>query len=59
MLNGLMGQGVINQLSPDKIRLSVTLDTHPPTPLPLTVLLALASPQNAKAIFAAFDDTRR
>lgn len=48
MLNGLMGQGFISQLSFNEIRLTVTLDTPPPSPLLLTVLLALPRPKMLK-----------
>ena len=48
ILNGLMGQGFISQLSFNEIRLTVTLDTPPPSPLLLTVLLALPRPKMLK-----------
>ncbi|WP_067581678.1 16S rRNA (uracil(1498)-N(3))-methyltransferase [Endozoicomonas ascidiicola] len=48
LLNGNVGSGVITHLSPDRMQLRVTLDTPPPSPLPLTVLLALPRPKMLK-----------
>ncbi len=46
LLGGLMGEGVVLALDPDHVRLRVCLDTQPPAPLPVTVLLALPRPKS-------------
>ncbi|MGB0360821.1 MAG: 16S rRNA (uracil(1498)-N(3))-methyltransferase, partial [Endozoicomonas sp.] len=48
LVNGNMGTGVITYLSSDQMQLKVILDTVPPPPLPLTVLLALPRPKMLK-----------
>ena len=48
LLNGRMGEGVITNLSPDCLEMSVNLTEEPPAPLPLTVLLALPRPKMLK-----------
>lgn len=42
--NGLMGQAVIESDTPEGISLRVTLDTAPPEPLPVTLMLAMPRP---------------
>ena len=45
LVNGLMGEGLIRELDDQRITLDITLDIQPPTPLPLTVVLALPRPK--------------
>lgn len=44
-VNGLMGQGRIRSLDAEKACVDIHLDTLPPTPLPLTLVLALPRPK--------------
>lgn len=45
LLNGMMGRGDVIHIDKQAIRLQVTLDTPPPKPLPVTLLLALPRPR--------------
>lgn len=47
-INGKVGTGVILELTPEAMKLSVTLTEEPPEPLPLTILLALPRPKMLK-----------
>ncbi|MCL6270599.1 16S rRNA (uracil(1498)-N(3))-methyltransferase [Sansalvadorimonas sp. 2012CJ34-2] len=47
-LNGLMGEAIITRLQKDVLELDFTLDTEPPSSLPVTVLLALPRPKMLK-----------
>jgi 16S rRNA (uracil1498-N3)-methyltransferase len=49
-LNGLVGTGIITQLTDDAVELQISLTEEPPKPLPLTVVLALPRPQMLKRI---------
>ncbi len=51
LLNGNMGQAVVEEISPDTISLSVSFDHPPPAPLPLTLIVALPRPKMLKRIF--------
>lgn len=44
-LNGLLGSGEVIAIDGDAARLRVTLDQLPPSPLPVTVILALPRPK--------------
>ena len=44
-INGLMGQGVIEDIDSAALILSVSLDEQPPAPLPVTLILALPRPK--------------
>ncbi len=48
VLNGLMGKGEVIALDETCVELKVKLDTEPPAPLPVTVLLALPRPKMLK-----------
>lgn len=50
MVNGLMGEGVLLEQSPERLLFSVRLDQPPPPRLPLTLLLALPRPKMLKRI---------
>ena len=50
LLNGPLGQGKVLKLTSDSATLQLELNTAPPAPLPLTVLLALPRPQMIKRI---------
>jgi RsmE family RNA methyltransferase len=52
MVNGKMGQAVITELVSNHAELEVTLTENPPTPLPLTVILALPRPKMLKRILS-------
>lgn len=49
-LNGKMGRGVIEELSESRLCLQVILDTPPPSPLPLTLIVALPRPKMIRRI---------
>lgn len=49
-INGRLGQGVIEHLDNNELRLALTLDQTPPSPVPLTLILALPRPQQIKRI---------
>ncbi len=49
-LNGNMGRGRVTRLSGRDCRLTVCLDTAPPDPLPLTLVLALPRPKMLRRI---------
>ncbi|RDE22814.1 16S rRNA (uracil(1498)-N(3))-methyltransferase [Motiliproteus coralliicola] len=51
LIDGLIGQGRIIQLSSSQLELDVQLDQSPPPQLPLTLLLALPRPKMLKRIF--------
>lgn len=51
MINGLMGRGIIEQLTDEEARIRLSLDQPPPAQLPLTLLLALPRPKMLKRIF--------
>ncbi len=44
-INGLMGQGMIDAIDSAALTLSVHLDEQPPSPVPVTLLLALPRPK--------------
>ncbi len=48
VLNGLMGKGEVIALDETCVELKVKLDTEPPAPLPVTVLLTLPRPKMLK-----------
>lgn len=50
LINGNTGQGVIRELRENVMILEVNLDTEPPEPLPITLLLALPRPIVLKRI---------
>ncbi|MBD3419156.1 MAG: 16S rRNA (uracil(1498)-N(3))-methyltransferase [Chitinivibrionales bacterium] len=50
LINGATGRGKILNQSPDSIDLQVVLDTVPPSPLPITLCLALPRPKQLKRI---------
>ena len=50
-INGLMGQGTVLSIDHSSISLQVTIDTPPPTALPLSLVLALPRPKMLKRIF--------
>lgn len=51
LLGGRIGRGVVTRLD-DALEMSVTLDTEPPQPLPLTLLLALPRPKVLNRVIA-------
>lgn len=51
LVNGLMGEAVIQSLQKDSVQLQVELKEAPPEKLPLTLLLALPRPKMLKRIF--------
>lgn len=53
LINGNMGQGIITALDDQQLGLSVILQDSPPTPLPLTLILALPRPKMLKRIVQA------
>ncbi|KUJ81602.1 16S rRNA (uracil(1498)-N(3))-methyltransferase [Microbulbifer flavimaris] len=50
LLNGAIGRGEVLQIDDNQVRLEVTLQDAAPTPLPLTVILALPRPKMLKRI---------
>jgi len=52
LLNGHLGEGVICQITAQKVLLDVDLNTAPPLPSPLTLLLALPRPLVVRRILA-------
>jgi 16S rRNA (uracil1498-N3)-methyltransferase len=46
--NGKMGTGTVTSLNNDKIEMKVILSDNPPTPIPLTLILALPRPKSLK-----------
>jgi len=48
LLNGLIGTGKVTAIASDELTMEVTLTTQPPSPLPLTLLLALPRPKMLK-----------
>lgn len=50
-INGLIGIGVIREISNEFVELDISLDREPPKKLPLTVILALPRPKMLKRIF--------
>ncbi|MFH2058633.1 MAG: 16S rRNA (uracil(1498)-N(3))-methyltransferase [Pseudomonadota bacterium] len=52
-LNGKMGKGVVTRISSNSCQMAVTLDTAPPEPLPLTLVLALPRPKMIRRIVQA------
>jgi 16S rRNA (uracil1498-N3)-methyltransferase len=51
--NGRIGRGTITNLSDDALEMDVALDRDPPSPLPLTVILALPRPKVLNRVIAA------
>lgn len=51
LVNGLMGEGVIEALTDASLRIRFELTQTPPEKLPLTILLALPRPKMLKRIF--------
>ena len=49
-LGGLMGEGQITALAPDRVELQVTLNHPAPAKLPITLLLALPRPKMLKRV---------
>lgn len=52
-IDGLLGNGRVLELTPDRLQLEVQLDQPPPPVLPLTLLLALPRPKMLKRILQA------
>jgi 16S rRNA (uracil1498-N3)-methyltransferase len=52
-LNGLLGTGVITQLTSALLEMEVCLDHPPPPALPVTLLLALPRPKSLKKVLQA------
>lgn len=52
-LNGKMGNGVVSRITSDHCQLTIVLDTAPPEPLPLTLVLALPRPKMIRRIVQA------
>lgn len=50
LLNGKMGEGLIEELNETKLSLQVTLNTPPPSPLPLSLIVALPRPKMIRRI---------
>ncbi|HEX5277320.1 MAG TPA: 16S rRNA (uracil(1498)-N(3))-methyltransferase [Fluviicoccus sp.] len=50
MVNGLLGEGVLLEQTPERLLFSLQLDQSPPPRLPLTLLLALPRPKMLKRI---------
>ena len=49
-LGGLMGRGELLSLNAEQAELQISLDTHPPAKLPLTLLLAVPRPKMLKRV---------
>jgi RsmE family RNA methyltransferase len=49
-VNGKVGSGIIQHISPDKVELEVLLNHNPPKALPLTLILAMPRPKVFKRI---------
>ncbi len=49
-LNGKMGTGVVQEISHNCAKLLINLDTPPPKPIPMTLILALPRPKMLKRI---------
>ncbi len=45
IVDGLMGEGLISSIDTQQACLDIRLDTEPPAPLPLTIILALPRPK--------------
>jgi RsmE family RNA methyltransferase len=45
LLNGLIGEGLVREITPDTLTLEVSLTEPPPVPLPVTLLLAMPRPK--------------
>jgi RsmE family RNA methyltransferase len=50
VINGMMGQGRISDLNSQSATIQFCLDTQPPPPLPLTMILALPRPKMLRRI---------
>ncbi len=50
--NGKIGTGVVTRLDANALEMRVTLDHHPPTPIPLTLILALPRPKVLNRVLA-------
>jgi RsmE family RNA methyltransferase len=50
VINGMMGQGLISALNSQSATIQFSLDTQPPPPLPLTMILALPRPKMLRRI---------
>lgn len=50
LLGGEMGNGEVQELTPEKLVLRLSFDQSPPPPLPVTLLLALPRPKMLKRI---------
>lgn len=50
VLNSRTGTGIIRESAPDRITMDVTLDSDPPAPLPVTLLLAMPRPKGFRRI---------
>ncbi|MCV6611951.1 MAG: 16S rRNA (uracil(1498)-N(3))-methyltransferase [Amphritea sp.] len=48
MLNGKIGTGIVTELTEQAVTLQIDLTSEPPSPLPLTMLLALPRPKMLK-----------
>jgi 16S rRNA (uracil1498-N3)-methyltransferase len=49
-LNGLMGHGIVTDMTDQSISLDIVLDTPPPPPLPCTVCIALPRPKTLRKV---------
>ncbi len=47
---GLVGDGIVTEISAERVDLDIMLDTPPPPKLPLTLLLALPRPKSLKRV---------
>ncbi|NJD57494.1 MAG: 16S rRNA (uracil(1498)-N(3))-methyltransferase [Nitrospirae bacterium] len=50
LLNGPVGRGTITSISPDALEMAVVLDREAPSPLPLTLILALPRPKMLRRV---------
>jgi len=57
LLSGKMGQGTVTAIAPGEVHLKLALHQAPPSPLPLTLILALPRPQQIKRILQTIGGT--
>ena len=50
--NGRIGRGTITALTDDAVEMDVTLDRDPPSPIPLTLILAFPRPKVLNRVIA-------
>lgn len=51
LVDGKMGHGTVTRVEPEGIRMEVILESEPPAPLPVTLILALPRPKMLKRVF--------